>query len=345
MKPIPSLTPLGWLYGCGMLLRNLFFEKGIFRSHDVGVPVISVGNITAGGTGKTPVVDFLARHFLEKGKRVAVVSRGYGRSSSGMIVVSDGKEILATAEQCGDEPLLLARRNPAACVVVDEQRVRGAKFAIKEFNAEVIVLDDGFQHRAIRRTLDLVLIDAMYPPFHIPMLPAGTRRETLSALGRASGVILTKADAAANLDTVKAKIRRYTKVPIFVSRYRPEAFRRAKTGFSINMNSARGKSAVAFCGIAQPESFRQALVSIGMQIVDFMPFGDHHIFTREELQRVLESFKKHEASYIVTTEKDVTRCSDEAGQALIDHEPVFFLEMNVSIDEEKEWQEFLGQVA
>ena len=96
MKPIPSLAPLGWLYGCGMRLRNLFFEKGIFRSHDVGVPVISVGNITAGGTGKTPVVDFLVRHFLEKGKRVAVVSRVYVRSTGGTVVVSDGKEILAT---------------------------------------------------------------------------------------------------------------------------------------------------------------------------------------------------------------------------------------------------------
>jgi len=345
MKPIPLLAPFGWLYGCGTRLRNVFFETGIFQSYDVGVPVISVGNITAGGTGKTPVVDLLVRYFIEKGKRVTVVSRGYGRSTKGTVVVADGKSILATAEQGGDEPLLLAKRNPAACVVVDEQRVRGARTAIEKFDAEVIVLDDGFQHRAIRRTLDLVLIDAMHPPFDIPILPAGTRRETLDALGRASGIILTKADAVTNLDPVLAKIRKHTKAPVFISRYRPAAFRRAKTGFSINMNSARGKSAVAFCGIAQPESFRQALESIGMQILDFMAFGDHHVFTQEELQAVLESFKKHEASYLVTTEKDVVRCFHGAGQPLIDEEPVFFLEMNVSIDEEKEWQEFLGHVA
>jgi tetraacyldisaccharide 4'-kinase len=134
-------------------------------------------------------------------------------------------------------------------------------------------------------------------------------------------------------------------VPVFVSRYRTAAFRRAKTGFSININSARGKTAVAFCGIAQPESFRQALEAAGMQIAEFFRFGDHHSFTQSELQKVLGSFKKHEASYIVTTEKDVTRCLHGAGQTLIEQEPVFFLEMNVTIDEETQWQEFLGQVA
>ncbi|MCX6138746.1 MAG: tetraacyldisaccharide 4'-kinase [Ignavibacteriales bacterium] len=345
MKPIPALAPLGWLYESGMRLRNIFFDRGVFRSVAVKVPVISVGNMTAGGTGKTPITDLIVRQLLEKGKRVAVVSRGYGRKSSGTIVVSNGKQITATAEQSGDEPMLLARRNPAVIVIVDERRVRGGAFAVEEFGAEVIVLDDGFQHRALRRDVDIVLVDAAHPPFDMAVLPAGARREPLNALRRASAVIVTKADALPDTVPLVRAIRRYTAAPVLMSTYRPLAFRRAKTGFSINMQSVTGKSAVAFCGIARPESFRAALESLGVRIDAFFAFDDHHVYAAAELQIVAEALTKNNASYIVTTEKDVARCLEGAGRELIEKEPVFFLEMQVSIDQHEAWESMIQQVA
>jgi tetraacyldisaccharide 4'-kinase len=343
-KPIPALAPFGWLYECGMRLRNFFFDKGIFRSVAVGVPVVSVGNVTAGGTGKTPIADLVVKQLLEKEKRVAVVSRGYGRKTMGTVVVSNGKRILATVEQGGDEPLLLAQRNPAAIVIVDEQRVRGGIRAVREFGADVIVLDDGFQHRAIQRDVDIVLVDAAHPPVEIPMLPAGTRREPLNALRRATAIVVTKADALPDTASLIRELRRYTAAAILTSRYRPVAFRRAKTGFSITMQNVDGKSAVAFCGIAQPESFRAALESIGLRVDAFFPFDDHHVYTEADLQQVVDAVAAHHASYIVTTEKDVARCLQGAGHDMIEKDPVFFLEMKVSIDQQEEWDTLLQRV-
>jgi len=155
------------------------------------VPVVSVGNITTGGTGKTPVVEWIVRHFLNQNLKVAVVSRGYRRTSRGTVVVSDGRSVLAAPDIGGDEAFQIARKFPAAIVVVDERRIRGARVALTNFGAKVVVLDDGFQHRSLHRTLDIVMVDAVPGLRRIRMLPAGLRREPVASLKRATIVVLS----------------------------------------------------------------------------------------------------------------------------------------------------------
>ena len=181
--------PFSWLYGAVISLRNLFYDTGIFRIEEIDVPIISVGNLSTGGTGKTPFVEFLLRYLLGKDKIVAVLSRGYGRKTRGTVVIDQSTLAHCTAESVGDEPYQIARKFPGAIVIVDESRVRGARIAKEKYRVDAIILDDGFQHRALKRNLDIVMIDGKNPITEMAMLPAGLRREPLVALRRADLLI------------------------------------------------------------------------------------------------------------------------------------------------------------
>ena len=337
MKPVPALLPLSWIYGWGVLVRNLFFDWGMFQSAQVGVPVISVGNITAGGTGKTPVVESIAKALAERSIFAGIISRGYKRTTRGMVEVSDGKLVKVTAEESGDEPYQLAMRLPHTVVVVDEQRVRGARYAVNSLGVQAIVLDDGFQHRALRRDLDIVVIDASRSPFSMDMLPAGYRRDTLSSLTRADVVLLTKVKSTSTVDRIEEQIREISDAKIFRSTYRVAAFRRAKTKFSVNLESVKGKKAVAFCGIGEPESFRASLEEMGVHVVSLIPFEDHHSYSRADRARVAAEQEKLSAEYIVTTEKDMARLSGSTSEVFLEKNPVFYVEMRTEIHQQKEW--------
>ena len=247
MKPLPVLEPISWLYGCGVVMRNVLYDRGFLHAEHVEVPVLSVGNITTGGTGKTPVVESIAKTFLKHGVRPAVVSRGYKRRTRGLVEVSDGAVVKTTAAECGDEPFLLATRIPRTVVVVDEQRVRGARYAAQKLGAQVMILDDGFQHRALYRNLNIVLIDASHPPFGMSMLPAGHRREPLRSLKRADVILLTKVTPASDSEAIKKRTEKYSAARFFTSSYSVASFRRAKTGFSLDLSGVKGKNAIAFC--------------------------------------------------------------------------------------------------
>ncbi|MBM2840054.1 MAG: tetraacyldisaccharide 4'-kinase, partial [Bacteroidetes bacterium] len=190
------LIPFSWLYGFIIYCRNKAFDWKLLDSVEVGVPVISVGNLTMGGTGKTPLVEYIVKLCLAKGRKVAVVSRGYKRESGGVVVVSDGKSLLANAAQAGDEPVQIAKKFPGAIVIVGERRVDAARMAIDEFGVNAIVLDDGFQHRFLRRDLDILVLDARKDLSRIPMIPAGERREPLASIKRANVVAFSRTDAA-----------------------------------------------------------------------------------------------------------------------------------------------------
>ncbi len=337
MKPVPALVPLSWIYGCGVVLRNLFFEREMYHAEHVGVPVISVGNISAGGTGKTPVVESIARTLAEKGVLAGIVSRGYKRSTRGLVEVSDGKSLKVTVRESGDEPHQLAMHLPQTVIVVDEQRVRGARYAVNSLGVQAIILDDGFQHRAIHRDLDIVLIDASQSPFSMRMLPAGYRRDTYSSLKRADVVLLTKVKQITAVERLEERIRKFSDAKIFRSTFSVAAFRRAKMKFSVDLESVKGKKAVAFCGIGQPESFRTSLEEIGVHVVSLMPFEDHHSYSRADLARVAVEQEKLSAEYIVTTEKDMARLSGSASGDFLEKNPVFYVEMRTEIHQQKEW--------
>lgn len=284
-----------------MWMRNLCYDLKILQVNDVGVPVISVGNMTTGGTGKTPFVELLVRMLSVKGKKIAVISRGYKRITSGNIVVSDGVALRESVQRSGDEPYQIARKYPHVIVIVDEKRARGARLAVNTFDAGVIVLDDGFQHRALHRDLDIVMMPAATPLSSLRMLPSGTRREPLSSLDRADLLAFSPSPDG----TVHAvEVSLFSEAPVIRVIHKPIRLISLGGDHGMELSSARGKSCVALCGIGSPQSFRKTLDEIGVVIKDFMVFADHHSYTQSDLRRVGENIGSQRPEIIIMTEKD-----------------------------------------
>lgn len=341
MKPIPSLVPFSWIYEWGIGLRNALYDRKIFHVGRVDVPVISVGNITAGGTGKTPVVELIGKMLMDRNMRAAVVSRGYLRNTRGLVEVSDGHAVKASVGQSGDEPFLLATRLPRVCVVVDEDRVRGAQYASQTLGAEVILLDDGFQHRALHRDLDIVLLEASRLPFSMLMLPAGYRREPMRSLERADAIVVTKIGATTDVESITKGVGRYSAAKIFTSSFSVAGFRRVKTRFSVDIDGLKGKTAVAFCGIGRPDSFRESLEGLGVRVAAFLDYADHHRFSLSDLRQIAKEQKKLAADFVVTTEKDLVRLSAVPANGFLEEVPLYCLEMKTQIHQPREWEEMI----
>lgn len=292
------LLPIGGLYGLLGRLRVWLYRTGVLAIYRAPVPVISVGNLTLGGTGKTPAVDHLLRYLVGRGLRVAVVSRGYGGSHGagvGVVAAGDGRAPRLNAVECGDEPLLLAQRNPAAIVLVAPRRRDGVCLATERFGAQIVLLDDGFQHLAVARDLDLLLLDAGRPFGNGRVFPAGLLRETPAALQRADLVLLTRATPAmpaAQLSTQPCG-RAY-------SRFAPEL--RRLDGRSCRWEELHGRRGVAFAGIANPPAFFAALTEHGIQLAETVALPDHASFAAP-LYQVL-NHAAATADFFVTTEKD-----------------------------------------
>lgn len=273
--------------------------------------------------------------------RSAIVSRGYGRTSEGLKVVSDGASILATVHDAGDEAFQLATRLPKTPVVVDERRVRGARRAVENLKVNAVVLDDGFQHRSLHRDLDIVLVDAAHSPFLTAMLPAGFRREPLNALKRADAVILTKVRQGEDVSRIGEQIRSRSAALILTSSYHVTSFRRAKTKFRVDLNGVRGKHAVAFCGIGRPESFTETLTEIGIHVDTTIAFADHHWYTAPDLQRIVAEQERWKAEFIVTTEKDLVRISQTE---FFESFPFFYIEVEAEIHQKDEWGRLISSI-
>jgi len=299
------LLPIGWLYGLVVGTRNILFDLGILRTTAVGVPVISVGNMTAGGTGKTPLAERIVEYLAHHGYRVAVVSRGYGRRSSGVLVVSDGTSLKVDAEEGGDEPVQIARKYPGVRVVVGERRVDAARKAVQELRANVIVLDDGFQHRYLKRDLDIVVVDSRKDLRDEPMLPAGIRREPVLGLRRADLVALSKVEFD-SMDWSEG-IRSVFKGPVIAFRHVITSVHRAADGAELSPAEYRGRDAVAFSGIGDHGNFIAGLQHEGFRIVGRMQFGDHHRYAMSDIRRVSQLLGETGAAAVVTTEKDLAR--------------------------------------
>jgi tetraacyldisaccharide 4'-kinase len=292
------LLPLGLLYGAGQRLRARLYRCGVFSSYRAPQPVISVGNLTVGGTGKTPVVDAIVRHLVQRGERPAVISRGYGgQVRRGVAIVSrgDGHGPLLSARHCGDEPFLLARRNPQAVVIVAPCRREGVKAAIRDCGATIILLDDGFQHLAVQRDLDILLLDARRPLGNGSVLPAGLLREPPAAHHRAGLCLLTRDEALAALApfAVPTTLR---------CRHRLAAEFVALDGTVQRMNDFSGQRGVAFAGIANSENFFHALKALGLEIIDTIALNDHADFSEQTLKKLEQASLT--ADFFVTTEKD-----------------------------------------
>ncbi len=301
------LYPFSFMYAFIMYVRNLFFDVRLVRSKILPVPVISVGNITTGGTGKTPAVVYLARQLLEDGYKVGVVSRGYKRSSRGYVVVSDGNNVLVDAETGGDEPVMLAHILPGAVVAVDENRVRGGKSIIQNFSVDVIILDDGFQHRALHRDLDIVLINASRQDHLRAHLPVGRLRESMRSLRRADIVIVTKYNSDRLYKSVENLVHRYATAPVIGSEITPVACVDILQHVEIPIENLATKTAYLFSGIGHPEDFHKTAHGLHIQIRGVHRFQDHHRFNEADINEILNKAEASGADVLLTTEKDAVR--------------------------------------
>ena len=306
--PLAMLARFGlrcasWPYGLGAWTRNKLFDRGWKRASRAPVPVVSVGNLTLGGTGKTPCVEYVARVYRDLGVQVAILSRGYGAEAG------RNDEAMVLEENLPDVPHLQGR-----------DRVSLATTAAEELEAELLVLDDGFQHRRLHRDLDVVLIDATWPPICDYLFPRGTLREPASGLRRAGAVVLTRCDqvTAADVEAIRAWLtRRFPGKPIATTEHRPIELLGGETPEPVE--SMRGCPVGGFCGIGNPAAFRRTLDGLGAQVAAFRSFPDHHSYTREdveELTRWAETLPRE--SLIATTQKDWVklRIAELAGRPL-----------------------------
>lgn len=336
------LLPFSLVYGAVVLVRNWFFDIGLLPVTKVAVPVISVGNISVGGTGKTPLVEYLAHLLREQGKKVAVISRGYKRTTRGYVVVSNGAQRCAEASESGDEPAQMAEKLDGVVVVVDENRVRAAQRVVRDFRVNTIILDDGFQHRYLHRHLDLVVVTAEETTSFVPLLPAGNRRETLSSLQRADAVVVSRWRRAEDLAQARKVLERWNK-PVVGMSLRPTMLVHAASRRQEELGTIKGKNAVAFSGIGQPEAFEWTLESLAVNVVQHHRFLDHYRFRPRDIEEVIESYKRSRAEYILTTEKDLVRLAGNGmvSQSFFQEYPVFAVQVGAIIDEQDTVREII----
>ena len=324
------------LYGMAVSLRTRAFGCGLMRTRTLPVPVISVGNITLGGTGKTPATVNIAGILLKHGRKPVVLSRGYGRSDpSAVLVVSDGISMVLDSASGGDEPVLIARRHPRVPVVVGADRYRTGTVAIERFHPDIAILDDGFQHIRLKRDLNIVLIDAVDPFGSGRLFPAGILREPLTALRRADIVLITRADRNENIVQLKETVGQHTDAPIFTARYVPRDIVDVATGETKPLDFLAGKPLFAFAGIARPDSFYSLLKTLGAVVTGTAVYPDHHSYTKSDLAALVRQAGERNAALLATTEKDGVRLKDMAPKG------IWAVRIDLEVIESSAWEETL----
>ncbi len=305
--PEKYLFAVGWpfspLYGALMMVRRKLYRRGMLRSYRLPVPVVSVGNLTWGGTGKTPMVIALARFLVASGRRPVILSRGYRGSGAGVLVVSDGRQLLADADEAGDEPRLLAEKLPGVPVVTARKRMAAARLALERFAPDLMLLDDGLQHLALQRDVDIVLFRGSSPLGNGRVFPGGPLREPLAALAGAHCFVATGEPFPARFADLLA--RKFPTIPRFDATYHPAGL--VPAGFCPDLDSLRNRKVLAFCGIANPPSFRRLLDQLGVQVVDWLAFEDHHRYSAADTADLSCRFAASGADLLLTTEKDLVK--------------------------------------
>lgn len=295
-------------YGAAVRVRNAGYTLGLLPAHRLPCRVVCVGNLTVGGTGKTPTVIAVARRLREAGRTVCVLLRGYGRAGTAVEAVSDGRDILRDWRQAGDEAVLLAGSLPGVPVVVGGDRVEAGRLAVGRFGPHTILLDDGFQHRRLHRDVDVVLLDATDPFGGGRLLPLGCLREPVSALRRAHAILVTRTDQAGDLGSLRRRLGECAPgIPVAWTIHQPCRVVDLCSGREGPPESLQGKRVLAVSGIANPDSFHRTLRQLGATPAKVLTFPDHHAFTREDRARMGSEARAAGAEYILTTEKDAVR--------------------------------------
>jgi len=307
------LEPFSIVYGAIVAVRNSQYERGRLKTYRPPCPTICIGNITTGGSGKTPAVILVCQLLREMGKRVVVLSRGYGRSKRSMHVLTPGDlnslDAREASHRFGDEVIAIATHLKDMAVVVAADRAAAARAACERLNPDVLVMDDGFRHRRLERDLDILMFDAEYPFANRRLLPCGMLREPLWAIERARVAIISRSERCKpdELKAAEDAIRRHApEITVLRSIHRPIGLRRLSDAKAFDLSHLSGKRALAFCGIARPESFFSTLSALGASPTG-VPFPDHHAYTREEVMDLLSQRQSGGFDLLVTTEKDAPR--------------------------------------
>ena len=339
-------------------IRHFLYSFRLLRDTTLGVQVIAIGNLTVGGTGKTPVVEKFARELQDEGRKVAILSRGY-RSKPAPFhrrlinrillrsettpprVVSDGNSLLLDSEMAGDEPYMLASNLKDVVVLVDKDRVKSGRFAIQRYGCDTLLLDDGFQYWKLKgRRHDVVLIDFQKPFGNGYLLPRGILREPPSHLRRAGTIFITKSDG--DTGELRQQINRFNpRAGIIECVHHPLYFEDVFTGKRLELDKVHGLKVATLSGIAQPESFEQSLIELGNQLVYQRRFADHHRFTQQEVLDVINRSVKRDAAMIITTQKDAVRFPKLDRRDL----PIFFMRVEIKITEgAKDFHDCVGKI-
>src|SRR5712671_706794 len=335
---------LSRVYGAIIKARRFLYNVRILRDSTLGVQVIAVGNLTVGGTGKTPVVEKFASALRDQGRSVAILSRGYRskpaplstritnkllfrHDSTPPRVVSDGKSLLLDSETAGDEPYMLASNLKDVVVLVDKDRVKSGRYAIEKFGCDTLLLDDGFQYWKLRgRRQDIVLVDRQQPFGNERLLPRGTLREPPSHLARANTIFITKSDG--DTTELRRRIAQFNPTAgVIECIHHPLYLEDVFTGQRAGIEILKGSRVASFSGIAQPESFEQSLVQLGAELVYTKRFADHHRFTQQEVINSINRSKKRQAQHIITTQKDAVRFPKIDRRDL----PIYFMRVEIKI--------------
>ncbi len=352
------LLLLSFLFRGIVQTRLWLYRKRLLRDHPLGCMVISVGNLTVGGTGKTPVVERLARTLQAGGRKVAILSRGYKSRRAPLFrrirarlngkgkfwtprVVSDGTQVLLGSREAGDEPYMLAANLPGVVVLVDKDRVKSGRYAIEHFGTDTLILDDGLQYLHLRHRLDIVLVDRHAPFGNEFLLPRGTLREPPANLRRANHIFITKSAGGDNAALV-ARIRRYNRTAEIVEcAHQPQRLQHVFTGERLGLEALKGAYVGAFSAIATPESFEEELRKLGAHVELSRRFTDHHRFKESEIRSFASRCQRRDVAMILTTEKDAVRFPKRMELEV----PVYLLRIEIEILRGHEsWQQCVDRI-
>jgi tetraacyldisaccharide 4'-kinase len=338
-----GLSALSVGYRVALRIRDVAYRGGLLRTGRLPCAVVSVGNLTLGGSGKTPTVELAVQTLRELGAVPAVVSRGYGRVTRGVLVVADQGGVRADPRAVGDEPRLLAERLPGVVVVVGENRYEAGRVAVERHGATALVLDDGFQHRSLAKDLEILVVQGRAPWGNARVFPRGMLREPLTALARAHAVVVTNPAGADQVNAVTVTVRRFNaSAAVLSASYQHQDAIETRSGRRVPVSELSGRRLLAFAGLGSPQGFADTLDAAGIRRpAPVVEFPDHHWFTPSDLRELVRDAQAAGAQGLITTEKDWVRLRDLAPAPL----PLWVLPVRLVLESGQEtWQRLLAGV-
>jgi tetraacyldisaccharide 4'-kinase len=336
------LTFLSWIYLLGWKIKEWIYTSGIRASRKLDARVICVGNLTTGGTGKTPMVIYLAKTLRGEGHKVSVLTRGYkGKKKKPVTVISDGTGRGATVEEGGDEAVLMSDELTGVPIFASANRFAAGREAIRSFASDTLILDDGFQHLRLARDLNLLIIDGSNPFGGNRLLPAGRLREPVTGIRRADAVILSRVDQAKDVPGILNVIRTcHPAIPVFQAIHEAYDMEALLTMERMSVEKLRGRGVIALSGIGNPGALHGTLKSLGAEVKRELSYPDHHRYTREDLENIRVACDRYPDALLITTEKDGVRLRDGEIHDL----PVWVLKIRIRMIEEEAWAKWLHEV-